>query len=103
LAESCQRPCAVIESSQGITLSDAQDQTLALIRSLVSEGLLDVGDLSGEDGRFLAWDAPLKESMQRIYDMYVANFDDMSCWPWLCWLNLTEKGLEIARTIEEKC
>jgi hypothetical protein len=65
--------------------------------------LFDVGDLTGEKGRFVAWDTPLEESMRRIYDMYVTHHDNRFGWELECWLKLTEKGLQVARTLEEKC
>jgi hypothetical protein len=53
-----------------------QDKTLDLIRSLVSDGMFEVGDLMGEGGRFVAWKTPLNESIQRIRDVYVTKFED---------------------------
>jgi hypothetical protein len=69
--------------------------TLDLIRSLVSNGMFKLGGLN-DNCRFTAWSAPLDESMQRIRDVYVTNFDDHNTWPWFCWLDLTEKGQQVA-------
>ncbi|GFG73270.1 hypothetical protein MBOT_06350 [Mycobacterium botniense] len=75
-----------------------RQETLLTIRSLVRDGLVELGDLLGEGGRFVVWNTPPDESIQRIYDLYATHFDDQLWWPWECWLNLTEKGEKIALT-----
>lgn len=86
--------------NSGEPLSVIQEKVLDLIRSLVSDGLFEVGDLDTEDHRFGAWDNPLDESLQRIREVYTKEFDDESAWWFICWLDLTEKGLQVAETIE---
>ena len=81
-------------------LSVIQENVLDLIRSLVTDGLYVVGDLATEDHRFGAWDTPLEESLQRIREVYTKEFDDESAWWFICWLRLTEKGRQVAETIE---
>jgi hypothetical protein len=81
------------------SLSVIQNKTLGLIYSLMSDGMFKLGDLN-DDCRFAAWNTPLDESMQRIRDVYVTNFDDQNTWPWFCWLDLTEKGEQVAEAIE---
>lgn len=76
-----------------------QRKTLDLIRSLVDGGLVEVGDLSGDNGRFVAWRSSIDESIARISDAYVTNFDDLNSWPWVCWLDLTEDGATVARDV----
>jgi hypothetical protein len=92
----------VAQDNQGAPLSLVQTQTLELISSLVNEGLFELGDLAGKEGRFAPWDSPLDESIKRIRDVYVANFDDQNVWSWYCWLDLTEKGEQVAREIEAR-
>jgi hypothetical protein len=92
----------VAQANQGASLSVVQTRTLELIRSLVNEGLFELGDLSGPQGQFAAWDSPVDRSINRIQDVYVANFDAQNEWPWYCWLNLTEKGARLAQQIEAK-
>jgi hypothetical protein len=86
--------------NSGEPLSVIHEKVLDLIRSLVSDGLFEVGDLDTEDHRFGAWDNPLDESLQRIREVYTKEFDDESAWWFICWLDLTEKGLQVAETIE---
>jgi hypothetical protein len=90
----------VARENAGEPLSVIQDKTIDLIRSLVSDGLFEVGDLNGKECRFAAWNTPLDESIQRIRDVYVTNFDDQNTWPWFCWLQITDKGLQVAEAIE---
>jgi hypothetical protein len=89
----------VARENAGTAVSVIQGKTLELIRSLVSDGLFELGDLKGEGARFTAWNIPLDESIQRIRDVYVTNFDDENTWPWFCWLDLTEKGQQVAEAI----
>lgn len=83
-------------------LSTVQSETLSLVRSLLSEGLVDVGDFSDKSGDFVAWDTPVEASMQRIYKLYVTYYRDTLGWPYEVWLELTEKGERIARSLEAK-
>jgi len=93
----------VLEEDPSAALSDVQNKTLETIRSLVSDRLFELGDLSGKrDTRFVGWDTPLDESIKRIHDIYVTHFDDRGLWTVFCWLNLTDKGEQIARALEEK-
>jgi hypothetical protein len=102
----------VAQHYRSASLSEVQNETLGLIRSLVSEGLFELGDRSGQDGRFTAWDEPLDVSMQRIFDAYVTHFDNRPGWVWCCWLNesdkgqqlvlSTDKGRQLAREVDER-
>jgi hypothetical protein len=91
----------VAQENSGDALPVIQGKTLDLIRSLVSDGLFEVWDLKGEGGRFAAWDIPLDESIRSIRDVYVTNFADQNTWRWFCWLDLTEKGQQVAEVIAE--
>lgn len=91
----------VLEDHPEAPLSEVQDRTLSLVPSLVSEGLIEVGELSRKRGGFAAWDTPLDESMRRIVDLYVRRFDDTLGWPWEVWLKLTEKAVQVARALED--
>ena len=82
-------------------LIKTQRRVLGLIRTLVSDGLAELGDLLGPDDRFTAWPAPLDESLQRIERVYVERFDEESIWPWYAWLNLTAAGEAMGEQIEE--
>jgi hypothetical protein len=91
----------VAQANEGSPLSVVQSKTLELIQSLVGEGLFELGGVTTDDG-FIRWDGPLSESIKRIQDVYVTNFNDRNVWPWFCWLNLTEKGQRVAEDIESR-
>jgi hypothetical protein len=90
----------VARECAGEPLGVTQEKVLDLIRSLVSEGLFQVGDLSSAYGRFSAWDSTLDESIERIRDVYTSKFDDEPAWWFYCWLDATEEGLKVAEAIE---
>lgn len=90
----------VAQENQGSPLTVVQTKTLELIRSLVDEGLAELGDLASQDGAFTPWNSSLDESIERIRNVYVAHFHDENVWPWYAWLNLTEEGDRVAQEIE---
>lgn len=81
-------------------LSEVQRHTLELIESLVHDGPFEIGDLSGEGGRFVKWEMSLDGSLRRIYDMYVTDHQNENVWPWACWLSITRQGLRVALGVE---
>jgi len=83
------------------SLSEVQRETLETIRSLVSDGLFELGDLSGEGGSLVAWTGSLDESIRRVSDVYVAQYDDPPAWVFSAWLELTHKGEQVARALQE--
>lgn len=93
---------AVEKENPGEPLAVVQDKVLDLIRSLVTDGLFELGDLATGNGRFGAWDTPLDESIQQIRDVYVNQFDDDPEWWFYCWLSPTENGLKAAEAIEAR-
>lgn len=89
----------VEHDNPGAMLEQVQHETLETIRSLVSDGLFEVGDLSGPGGEFAAWDSPLEESIARIAEAYIGQFEDESAWIWVFWLGLTDKGRQVAQAM----
>ncbi|WP_156751320.1 hypothetical protein [Mycobacterium sp. 1245111.1] len=90
----------VSQENAGQPISVIQNKTLELIRSLVSNGMFVLGDVKRGVG-FTAWNTSLDESMQRIHDVYVTNFEDENTWMWFCWLNATEEGEKLAKSLRE--
>jgi hypothetical protein len=88
------------QENAGQPISVIQNKTLELIHSLVSDGMFVLGDVKRGVG-FTAWNTSLDESMERIRDVYVTNFEDENTWMWFCWLDATEAGLEAARALRE--
>jgi hypothetical protein len=93
----------VLQDNKDESVAVVQRKTLDLIRSLAEGGLVEVGDLSGDDGQFVAWRSSIDASIARISDAYVENFDDLNSWPWICWLDLTDAGANVARDVEARC
>lgn len=85
----------VAEENLSGTLADVQRKTLEVVESLLRAQLAEVGDLRDHGARFEPWTSGLSESMQRIADEYVDNFDDRTAWPWNVWLRITEAGKRI--------
>jgi hypothetical protein len=81
------------------TTTQVQQKTLDTIRSLVEQGLFDLGDLGGPAGDFAAWTTPIDESIRRIADAYIGHFDDESAWIWKFWLALTDRGRRAAEAL----
>jgi hypothetical protein len=86
----------------GAPLTAIQDETLGLIRELAEQGLCLLGDLTGDGGRFRAWDTAVPDSLDRIRREYVDRYHVDNQWPWYCWLKLTAEGNRVAEAIEAK-
>jgi hypothetical protein len=91
----------VTQQNRSAPVTEVQTATLETIRSLVGEDLVVLGDVSGETGRLVAWSGSLEESMQKISDLYVVNYDDSGAWIWSAWFELTRKGEQVARALQE--
>lgn len=92
--------------------SEVQSETLEVIRSLVSDGLFRLGGevvlgehLAGvatEGERFVAWDQPLDRLLRKISDVYAKHYDDPEKWMYSAFLELTDDGEQLARSLERK-
>ncbi len=82
------------------SVSDVQNETLATIRSLADDGLIVLGAMSGEGGRWETWDGPLEKSIQKISDVYVTHYDDPPAWVFCAWMKLTDEGKRVAAHLE---
>jgi len=82
--------------------SDAQIQkeTLETIRSLVDDGLFRLGDVN--KFRFVASKRPLDRSIHKISHRYVGHYDDPKRWMFTAWMKLTDKGQQLALSLEER-
>jgi hypothetical protein len=82
--------------------SDVQNETLGLIRAVVSDGLFRLGTVGEKGDRFVAWRRSLDHSIHKISHVYVEHYDDPERWMFAAWLSLTAKGRELAQCLEEK-
>lgn len=92
--------------------SEVQNETLEVIRSLVSDGLFRLGGaavigehpggVATEGERFIPWSQSLDHSMHKISHVYLKHYNDPERWMYSAYLQLTAKGERLARSIEEK-
>jgi hypothetical protein len=87
---------------QNPSASDAQVQkeTLETIRTLVDDGLFRLGDVNKL--RFVASKRPLDRSIHKISHRYVGHYDDPKRWMFSAWMKLTDKGQQLALSLEER-
>jgi hypothetical protein len=90
----------VLQQYPNAPLAERQAITMDTIRSMISDGLFEVGDLHGEGGQFVAPDEPFDASMQRIHHAYVTNHANRMGWVFAFWLKLTDKGRQVATSTE---
>jgi hypothetical protein len=77
------------------TLAARQDLALQTIRSLLEDGLMQIGELPRPGEKFPAWDLPIDATMERV----VRHYDD-ELWEFRIWLGLTESGRRLAKNFE---
>lgn len=92
----------IIDNHLAETLPAQQDLALKTIRSLVEDGLMEIGDLPSKGPRLNAWDVPLYEALPRISDRFIGHYDDVAMWGYSTWLGLTDAGERVARELEGK-
>lgn len=79
------------------TAGAQQDLALRTIRSLLDDGLIEIGDIvGGSDERVEPWDLPVGAAMDRVYDTFVGNYDQPAMWDLTIWLQLTTTGKRLA-------
>lgn len=83
--------------------SERQQLVLQTIKSLLEEGLVEVGDIPGpNDAGFLTWPGTLDEVMDRLKERIVDRYDDPDSWEYSTWLNLTSRGHRASDEIVRK-
>lgn len=92
----------VEQDNPGFAVDQVRLETLNTIRSLVLDGLFEVGDLSGPNGEFVAWRTPLEESIERIAAAYIEEYANETAWLWVFWLQLTGKGRRVAEESQQQ-
>lgn len=102
----------VKQSNPSAAPSEVQSETLDVIRSMVSEGLFrlggevvlgeHLGGVATEGERFTAWDQPVDHLLRKISHVYVKHYDDPEKWMYATFMKLTDKGEQLARSLEQK-
>ena len=80
--------------------AQVQQETLETIRTLVDDGLFRLGDVN--KFRFVASKRPLDRSIDKISHRYVGHYDDPRRWMFSAWMKLTDKGQQLALSLEER-
>ena len=80
------------------TDSERRDLTLRTIRSLLDDGLMQIGELPGPDGKFPAWE-PIDVAMDRLRERFVGHYAEPTSWDYSIWLGLTEAGRPVAKAL----
>ena len=92
----------VVEHDRTAPLEQVQQQTLELIRSLVVDGLFELGDLSADLDHFVRCEKPLDEALAGIRAVYIDQYHDWLLWQYWCFLHLTDAGRQAAAAVEQK-
>jgi hypothetical protein len=83
--------------------SDRQQLMLQTIRSLLQDGLVEVGDIPAPgDPGFLTWPGTIDELMERLTERIVGRYDDPDSWEYSTWLDLTPKGQQASADVIRK-
>jgi hypothetical protein len=80
------------------TDSERQDLTLGTIRSLLEDGVMQIGELPGPDRKFPAWE-PIDVAMNRLRERFVGHYAEPASWDYSIWLGLTEAGRPVAEAL----
>ncbi|MDT5356559.1 MAG: hypothetical protein QOJ56_5091 [Mycobacterium sp.] len=80
------------------TDSERQDLVLRTIRSLLNDGLMQIGELPGPDGKVPAWE-PIDVAMDRLRERFVGHYAEPTSWDYSIWLGLTDAGRPVAKAL----
>jgi hypothetical protein len=76
-----------------------QDLALRTIRSLLDDGLIEIGDILGaSDERIVPWDLSVDAAMERVYDLSSATTTP-ALWEFTIWMGLTPAGERLAHAL----
>jgi hypothetical protein len=91
------------DENPGAPLAEVRSAALATIRSLISDGLFELGDFASNERRFVAYERKLDESMSRIGEADSSQFHTVSSLDTGPWLKLTDKGEQVAQQLAGVC
>ena len=80
------------------TVAGQQDLALRTIRSLLEDGLMEIGDPKGGVGTLVAWDLSVDAAMKRVHDRFIGGDDPAMRVPNF-WLGLTCSGKDLAKAM----
>ena len=83
------------------SIADKQHLVTSVIRSLLDDGLMSIGGLP-DAGQIPSWGLSIDESMARLREAFIDNYDDRRSWDYSIWLGLTEAGRHVAQQLADK-
>lgn len=81
------------------TAPDQQELALQTIRSLLVDGLVDIGDSTDEAGRLVHWELPADTAVARVRDRFVEHDDQPPARTSGIRLSLTASGRDLAEAM----
>jgi hypothetical protein len=78
-----------------------QSRVIAAIESLLTDGLMVVGEIvGGSDEHVDPWKLPTENALARLRELYVTHYDDWDKWGWVVWFALTPDGERVAAPLK---
>jgi hypothetical protein len=91
----------IVQEDGGVTAEEAiQDFSLKLIRKVVEQGLMEIGDVTEKDRGFRKWNLSIEESLQRVEREWCSLVKSPN-FGYGCWLQSTAKGHEVGNRLLE--
>ncbi|WP_431233548.1 hypothetical protein ACQ856_02135 [Mycolicibacterium psychrotolerans] len=87
------------DENPAATASEVRSTALTTIKSLISDGLVELGDYTSDTQNFVAYEHDCEGSMSTISAADSGNFHNVSSLRTGPWLNLTDAGRRIAREL----
>jgi hypothetical protein len=83
-------------------LATRQSRVIAAIESLLTDGLLVIGDIVGASDEYVdPWKLSREEALARLRELYVTHYDNEAGWTWTTWFALTPDGERAAVTLKD--
>lgn len=90
-----------IVTQQELAATDAERFNLVttVMRALLNDGLVGVGDLPGDGNQTPDWGLPVDAAIARINDEYVVHHGEPTEWEFRIWIGLTARGRVVAEEL----
>jgi hypothetical protein len=85
------------------TAVEGQQLVLDAVRSLLEDGLAEVGVPPGRgETVFCPWPGSIDEVMAQLAERYVGHYSDPDSWEYGIWIGLTDEGERVAAEARER-
>lgn len=94
-------PQLIIEQFPGSNPSEILALTIKILKKLFDKKLIEVGDLTGENGRFKSWDMGSDAILKKIKNRWIQCKGpyDRKNGDGVCWIATTELGDKLAKNL----